>query len=618
MMRRTARWWRALREVSQQPVVVSSVRHLQHWTQLARERPTTPVSPQQVRRRAGHVVTVVGLAWLAIAARLLQLQGWQHVEMSRLADRQREYQQQIMPRPGDIFDARGRLLATTVRTPSLYLVPSGISDRWETAQRIAAVLDLSADELYEKLGRYADKDFLWVKRRLSDSAALQIRNLALPKGTWGFRDEYQRVYPQGRLAAHVLGLRDIDGVGRGGIEESCNAQLQGVAGLRRLTRDARGRVIDVEADAEQPPQPGTDVALTIDIAVQAFAERELEQLMQEWKPAACCAIVMQPSSGDILAMASRPDFDPNRIADVPDNAWKNCAIADIYEPGSTFKPCIVSYGLDRGLISTTDSFFCEWGRYRMGRRLLHDHHPYGHLSLTDVLVKSSNIGMAKIGERMTNAELHAAAASFGFGRKTGIELPGELPGILRPLSEWTSYSTGSIPMGHELAATPLQLITAHAALANGGILRRPRIVQQQPQSGEDSWSHLEPAIIRPDIARWLVQEPMRQVVSRGTGKRAQLAGLEVFGKTGTAQVLSPTGGYLHGKYVSSFVCGAPADNPQLVVLVVINQATGSGGETFGGRIAAPVAANILRESLQHLRLTPSDLQAGRDGERTPR
>ncbi len=561
-------------------------------------------SPVQLRRRAGLVVTVVGLAWLVLAARLIQLQAWQRAELTDRADRQREYIEEVIPRPGDIYDAHGRLLATTITAPSLYVVPVEMQEAWNVAQSIASALELNADELYDRIGRNSDKHFLWVKRRLNDDETQKIRELRLPPGSWGFREEFQRIYPQGSLASQVLGLRDIDGVGRGGIEESCNGELRGTAGQRRLTRDSRGRVIDVVDDPEHLARPGRDVILTLDAVVQLFAERALDDLVTESSPEACCAIVLDPRSGDVLGMASRPSFDPNHADEVPDAAWKNRAIADIYEPGSTFKPMIVAYGLDQQLLAVSDHFNCEWGRYRMGRRLLHDHHPYGTLSLTDVLVKSSNIGMAKVGERMTNSGLHSAAALFGFGRKTGIELPGELPGILRPLEEWTSYSTGSIPMGHEIAATPLQLITAHAALANGGILVRPRILKSNADDGTDDLRNLMQTTVSADVAHWVVQEPMQQVITRGTGKRAQIEGYDVFGKTGTAQCLSPNGGYMHGKYISSFVCGAPVQNPRLLVLVVVDQATGSGGEVFGGRIAAPVAAKILRNSLIHLRVSP--------------
>jgi cell division protein FtsI/penicillin-binding protein 2 len=558
----------------------------------------------QLRRRAGVVVTLVGLAWLVIAGRLIQIQGLQQAELTARATRQRVVIEEVPPRPGDIYDAQGRLLATTIQAPSLYLVPLEIREAWPVAQGLAEALGLDADELYERIGRNRDKQFLWVERRLTEERAARVRALGLPPETHGFRAEYRRVYPQGPLAAQVLGLRDIDGMGRGGIEEQCDAILRGAPGKRQLTRDARGRVIDVVEDPAQPLVGGRDVHLTLDAVLQHVTEQALETLQAEWRPEGCCAIVLDPRTGDVLAMASRPGFDPNHPEAAPETAWKNRAIADIYEPGSTLKPLIVAYGLERELVGRGDSFDCEWGRYAMGRRLLHDHHPYGVLSLTDVLVKSSNIGMAKIGQRLGNEELHAATTAFGLGRPTGIELPGELPGILRPLKEWTSYSTGSIPMGHELATTPLQLIAAHAALANGGVWRRPTLLKAGDRDADAVLPAFEQAVVSPDVAKWVVEEPMQQVVARGTGRKAQLEGYSVFGKTGTAQALSPDGGYAHGKYISSFLCGAPVEAPELLVLVVINQAQGRGGETFGGQIAAPVAARILRESLVHRRISP--------------
>lgn len=567
----------------------------------AESLPSASVS-RPVHRRAGIAVSCLGLAWLIVAGRLVHLQVWDRDALVTRAATQREYVEEVLPRPGDIFDRHGRVLATTVRCRSLFLVPSHIAKPWSVAQQLAEALRLNGDELFERIGRHSDKHFLWVKRRLTEEEAERVRKLQLPAEIWGFRDEYRRLYPQGPVAAQVLGLRDIDGFGRGGIEESCDNLLRGTPGRRRLTRDALGRVIDVLEDPALPPIPGTSVTLTIDTVVQLFVERELDRLVAAWRPANCCAVVLEPATGAILAMASRPTFDPNRPEEAVDEAWKNHVIADIYEPGSTFKPLVVAYGLDQGLLTTNERFDCEWGQYRMGRRLLHDHHPYGTLSLTDVLVKSSNIGMAKVGEKLGNERLHAAAAAFGFGRRTGIELPGELPGILRPLSEWTTYSTGSIPMGHELAATPLQLITAHAVLANGGKLPRPHVIARPGESGPD-WALHDQHVVDPMVARWLVEGPLREVVTRGTGRRARIPGYEVFGKTGTAQVLSPHGGYQHGRYVSSFLCGGPVDDPQALVLVVVNQA-GQGGEAFGGKVAAPTAAEILRQTLVYLRVPP--------------
>jgi cell division protein FtsI/penicillin-binding protein 2 len=353
--------------------------------------------------------------------------------------------------------------------------------------------------------------------------------------------------------------------------------------------------------------------LTIDAVVQLYAERELETVMKEWKPKSACAIVIDPRTCDVLAMASRPTFDPNRPVNVPPAAWKNTAISAIYEPGSTFKPFIVAWGLQKGVIAADSSFDCENGSYRMGRRILHDHHSYGRLSLTDVLVKSSNIGMAKIGERLTNKELFAASVRFGFGRKTGISLPGELQGMLRPLKKWNSYSTGSIPMGQEIAVTPLQLISGIAVLAGDGVLRTPRLVSKTVEHidaiPEDvPATSFRPTVTSPaierDIGRWLVEGPLVDVVKRGTGTKARLEDYKVFGKTGTAQKPDPaTGKYSSQLHVSSFFCGAPANDPRVLVLIVADEPT-VGKTHYGGTVAAPAASRLLHKTLLHLRISP--------------
>ena len=561
--------------------------------------------PVQYPVRARLVVTIIGLGWLVLSARLIQLQWVQQEKFAGKAEKQREFVEETPARPGDILDRQGRLLATTLATRSLYVVPAKISDPRQVADALSSVLGLSSDGLTEKIAGNSQRQFLWIKRRLTEAEITAVRQLALPKVMWGFRDEYRREYPQGVVAAQVIGLRDIDGVGRGGIEERFDSVLRGQNGKRYVARDSRGHVIEILDKDHQAPVAGQNVRLTLDVVVQLYAERELDQVMKEWQPESCSAIVIDPTNGDILAMATRPTFDPNRPQEASPDSWKNRAITDIYEPGSTFKPMIVSYGLDQGVLQRDENFHCQNGEYRMGRRVLHDHHRYGLLSLTDVLVKSSNIGMAKIGERMGNEQLEKAATLFGFGRKTGIELPGELPGILRPLKKWTSYSTGSIPMGHEIATTPLQLITAHAALANGGELVRPRIVLQDQQDSISAVSRMTISTVSRETARWIIEHPMQEVVERGTGKKARIPGYHVFGKTGTAQCLSADGGYVHGKYISSFVCGAPAESPRLLTLVVVNQSS-VGGETFGGKVAAPAAANILRQGLVYLRISPDD------------
>ena len=561
--------------------------------------------PVQNTARARLVVTLLGLGWLVLSARLIQLQWVQRDKFAGKAEQQREFVEETPARPGDIVDRQGRLLATTLAARSLYIVPVKISDSRQVAEALASVLGLNTDSLTEKIAGNSQRQFLWIKRRLTETEIAAVKQLSLPRGAWGFRDEYRREYPQGVVAAQVIGLRDIDGVGRGGIEERFDSTLRGQSGKRHVARDSRGLVIEILDKDQQIPVPGQNVRLTLDVVVQLYAERELDQVMKEWQPESCSAIVIDPTNGDILAMATRPTFDPNRPQEASPDSWKNRAIADIYEPGSTFKPIIVSYGLDQGALQRDEAFHCQNGEYRMGRRVLHDHHRYGVLSLTDVLVKSSNIGMAKIGERMGNEQLEKASTLFGFGRKTGIELPGEQSGILRPLKQWTSYSTGSIPMGHEIATTPLQLITAHAALANGGELVRPRIVLHDQQDSISAVSRMTTPTVSRDTAQWIIEHPMQEVVVRGTGKKAKIPGYHVFGKTGTAQCLSADGGYVHGKYISSFVCGAPVESPRLLTLVVVNQSS-VGGETFGGKVAAPAAANILRQALVYLRVSPDE------------
>lgn len=561
--------------------------------------------------------TVVGL-WCVLAARLIYIQAFQSTELIAFATRQREFEVDVPARPADIVDRNGKLLATTITSPSLFVDPSRLDVDDAFLDQLALILDLDVGGLREKLADQKSKRFVWIKRRLTETEITQVSMLPWPDASHGFRDEFLRQYPQGHLASHVLGLRNIDNIGQGGVEESLSHLIEGQGGRRRLVRDAMGRIVEVSFDPEHEPRRFESVQLTVDLAIQMFAERELDAVVKEWTPQAACAIVIDPRSGDVLAMASRPTYSPSDLSNVAADAWKNQAINIVYEPGSTFKPFVVAWALQHELIKRDEVFFCENKEYRMGNRVLHDHHSYGNLNVTDILVKSSNIGMAKIGERLTNKGLYQAARVFGFGQPTGIDLPGELRGILRPLPEWTSYSTGSIPMGHELAVTPLQLLAAHASLSNGGRLIRPRILKGVQGTRDDSTSgyftsHEEPevaqparivsATVKPDIADWLVAEPMTQVVERGTGTKAKIGGYTVFGKTGTAQKMDlVNGGYSTSKNVASFLCGAPADNPQLLVLVVIDEPRGR--SHFGGIVAAPAASRILQKSLVHLRIPP--------------
>ncbi|QDU80856.1 Peptidoglycan D,D-transpeptidase FtsI [Polystyrenella longa] len=588
---------------------------------------TTAAEPaRSTNYRALFLVLLFLIGFASLSMRLVQIQ---HVDQSTLsihANRQHSFKETISARPGEILDRNGKVLATTITTYSLYVDPSRVESPQEFADAICTVVLLDPVELAARISSHQQKQFLWIKRRLSDVEANAIIALGLPEGCWGFRNEYFRSYPQGELAAHLLGLRDIDGHGRGGIEEAFDEVIQGQPGSQTFFRDARGRIFLPEDSEFIAPQPGRSIVLTLDMVIQFHVEQELNKLVEEWQPKSCCAIVMDPHSGEILGMASRPSFNPNYPENVAPAAWKNCAISAIYEPGSTFKPLIVASALDRGLISPTDTFDCEMGSYQMGRRTLHDHHRYGQLSVTDILVKSSNIGMAKIGERLQNAGLYQSATDYGFGRTTEFPVPGELPGKLRPFSDWDGYSTGSIPMGQEITATPLQMIRAHAALANGGFLVQPKLLRnelEEPWSlflngatveddatGDDSAKdpHANPVhsrrILSSDVADWIVQHPLAEVIDRGTGKKAKLKEYRLFGKTGTAQKVDPvTGKYSRLKNISSFICGGPVENPRLLVYVVADE-PGAEKNAYGGQAAAPVAARIIKAALDHLQVPP--------------
>jgi len=342
------------------------------------------------------------------------------------AVRQQVSPEPIFARPGDILDRKGRLLATPISVPSLYVNPSRIEDAKEVAGRIAKVLNLDAQQLQHKIEKNSERQFIWVKRHLTKQQGATIEELNFPHEMVGLRDEFKRFYPQESLAAHVIGLRNIDGEGQGGAEQAFDEYLKGENGVRRFVRDARGVVLEVLEEVTQPPRNGNTVVLTIDTVMQLHTENSLDDLIAEHHPVGACAIVLDSTNGEVLAMASRPTFNPSAPGDLVEHAWKNLAISAVYEPGSTFKPLVVGWGLDQGLLKTDETFNCEWGTYRMGRRVLHDHHSYGDLSLTDVLVKSSNIGMAKVGEKLGNSQLYSMARAFGFGKRTGLELAGEV------------------------------------------------------------------------------------------------------------------------------------------------------------------------------------------------
>ncbi|MEP3477880.1 MAG: penicillin-binding protein 2 [Fuerstiella sp.] len=570
--------------------------------------PVTQVSLKASSWRSKLVTCCIVVGWLVLMVRLIHLQAAQRQLLNHRVTRQSSFTEVLSARPGEILDRNGHVLAMTVTRDSLYAVPNEIEDPADFVWKVSQVLSIDAAALHERLVKYSTRQFLWVKRRVSPEESFGLRQLDLPKQTWGFRREYLRQYPQGAYAAHVLGIRDIDNVGHGGLEQSLDDLIRGSDGHRAMVRDARGLVMEVATEKSESPVHGQTVLCSLDLLLQVRVEQQLKQLVERWKPKGACVIVMEPRTGEVLAMASAPTFDPNAPGHVPENAWTNLAVSAVFEPGSTFKPFIVGWAIQQGMLQRDDVISCFNGAYRMGPRILHDHHSYSTLSVEDVLVKSSNIGMARIAERIGLGSLHSATVAFGFGTRTGIELPGEINGLVRDRKDWDEYSLGSIPMGHELAVTPLQLITAHAALANKGNLIRPHLLLSTSSETAtpspladiktvEAAPSLESRLIDSQIAEWLVEQPMTQVVERGTGKVARIDGVRVFGKTGTAQkVDATTGRYSNDRHVCSFLCGAPSDDPRVLVLVMVDEPTATGAH-YGGTVAAPTARLILMDAL---------------------
>ncbi len=571
---------------------------LKKWLLKFWKKPAAHSEPEfSPVKRLLFATSILFIGWGIVTFRLVGMYFGEAKLMKDHLARQQTTTEKIRARPGDILDRNGRLLATSVDTRSLYVVPRQIEKRDQFANKIASVLELSPEFIKQKIEKHRSKGFLWIARRLELSVVKEIHDLQLNKETYGFRREYKRSYPNGSLAVHLLGLRDIDGEGHGGIEQAYQKTLSGKAGKRVLVRDARNRVIHLYEDPQQPVIQGKTIQLTIDLRMQKVIEQELDQLMETWQPRGCCAILCDPQTGEVLGISSRPTFNPEDAKTFRDDAWMNRAIAWAYEPGSTIKPLIVASALRQQVVSTESTFHGHWGEYRMGNRLLHDTHAYGQLSLAEVLIKSSNIGMAQIGEKMTNAGLYESLQRFGFGLRTGSGLPGELTGTVRPLSRWNRYSTGSIPMGQELSVTPLQMIAAHSVLANGGLYQQPRFVLQIDRKDPRSVvPGLQMRLMDSEISQWIIRNPMRRVMSEGTGRRVNRKELDLFGKTGTSQLYDPeTARYSQTKTVCSFVCGVPAENPRLLVLVAVDQPT-LGRSHYGGTVAGPTAVEILEKT----------------------
>ena len=551
------------------------------------------------------VILFVGL--LAIIGRVVQLTVVEGEALAALAAGQHRKRVIVTPPRGTIVDRNSRRLAFSLGAESLFVHPSKVSTSASGMTGVLAdSLDLPSDKINAAINSSAP--FVWLKRGVSRETAEHIIGLQFPG--IGSRPSQRRVYPHGNLAASVLGFVDIDAKGIGGLEVSYDRYLRGKARGALGERDARGRMILADGGPIAPDI--FKVKLSLDAKIQYIAERELRRAVIDTGARAGSVTIIDPKTFGILALAQMPGFDPHFPGKYPTGARRNRVVSDCYEPGSTVKALLVAAALDTGEFGEADPIFCEHGAYRIGRHTIHDVHPHGDLTVHGILTRSSNIGAVKIGEQLGTTVYHKYLQTFGFGGKTGVDLPGEIAGILPSSQKWSTIRLATASFGQGIAVTPLQLISAYGALANGGTLMRPHLVTEVSSGSGKVIFKQEPTVVRQVIepataAR--VRNMLAAVVDAGgTGWRAQVAGFRVAGKTGTSQKVDPRGGYSAKGRIASFVGMVPAERPRIVVLVVIDEPKTS---VYGGTVAAPVFRAVARDSLIHLGV-PSDLNVGSD------
>ncbi len=554
-----------------------------------------------MRARILWIFSLLLLGLTGVAAKLFFLQIRQGDRLAEIATRQYERRLPIVSRRGTIYDRAGRELAVSLKVSSVFAQPTVVQNPAGTATALAAILGRPAKDLLARLT--ADKPFVWIHRQLEPAQAAAISDLNL-RGI-GLYPESRRYYPRGELAAHVLGMVGLDDRGLEGLELQYDDLLGGQPQFVAAQQDALGRIIFRQ---EEPGRqaPIFDLHLTIDEVLQYIAERELQRAVERSRAKAGTALVMDPWTGEILALANQPTFDPNDSRRPGTAGRRNRAATDYFEPGSVFKTFLVAAALEEGVVRPGDQFYGENGAIGVSGVTIRDHEKYGWLTVEQIVTHSSNVGAIKIGQKLGKTLYYHYISGFGLGSLTGLDLPGETPGLIRRPKGWSALSLSVLSLGQEISVTPVQVATAFAAVANGGTLVRPHVVRGLRAQDGSLVRQVEPVVIRrvisPDTSRTLMNM-LRGVVEEGTGKEAALPEYSVAGKTGTAQKLEPTTGrYSHQKVVASFVGAVPAEAPRLVILVVIDEP-----ETFrwGGSIAAPAFREIARDALKYLRVPPS-------------
>lgn len=554
------------------------------------------MSGKLANRRIRLLLSGFALVFALLLVRAFWLQGVRAASLSRMAAQQHRETVIIPAGRGTIYDRTGVQLAIGAPAITVFANPKQISDARTAALTAGQTLAVDPNSLYTRL---LDKrlDFVYVDRQADPLKAAALEKRKLPG--LGFQPEEKRTYPQGAVASQVLGFAGVDEKGLAGAELQFDGLLQGRPGEQTIVKDPFGRAIDVLST--KPERPGQDVYLTIDHTIQANAEAVLRETIRKWNAKSGTAIVLDPRTGGILAMAVQPGFDANRFGSAPRDRLRNRAVTDTYEPGSTFKIVTVAGALTDGLVKPSTAFRLPY-QIHVADRVIHDAEPRGteRMTVAQILARSSNVGAITLAEKLGRQRLAGWIDRFGFGRPTGIDFPGESSGIVLPVGLWSGSTIGNVPIGQGIAVTPIQMASVYAAVASGGLWTQPHLLDHV--GGRPAPRVARRRIVSPEVAGQLMTM-LRDVVAEGTGTLAQLPGYTVAGKTGTAQKPSPHGGYSKTKYVASFVGIVPASRPRLVVLVEIDEPHNL---IWGGSVAAPAFQQIARFDLQYLEVSPDD------------
>ena len=540
-----------------------------------------------VNRRIRLLFILLALALAGSLARAVWLQGVRAQPLSNLAAKQQRQTIELPARRGTIFDRNGVPLALGEQATTVYADPTQVQNARLVALAAEKALGLDAESIFPQL-KDKSRAFVYLQRKADSTKAERLRARELP-GV-GFYTEERRRYPQGAIGAQVLGFAGQDNQGLAGIELQLNDVLRGRPGRETVIRDPFGRVVDVLSETAE--RQGRDVVLTLDHRIQAKAEDVLRRTTRQWGAKSATAVVLDPGSGEIYAMATAPTFDANRFAEATPDAQRNRTASDTYEPGSTFKLIPVAGALSEGLV-TPHSAFTLPTSIHVADRVIHEHDPRPTVRMTvaDIVAQSSNVGAITLAQQLGSERLASWVDRFGFGSKTGLDFPGETSGIVPPLDTWSGSTIGTLPIGHGIAVTPVQMAAAYAAVANGGVWKQPHLVLSTRVKQRRVISHT--------VSEQLMAM-MRDVVLEGTGTEAAVEGYEVAGKTGTAAKPDPRGGYSTSRYVASFVGVVPASDPGLVILVTVDEPS----TIWGGTVAAPAFQQIARFALQYLEIPP--------------